>query len=277
MRSWSVSSIRTFHECQLKWWFRRTGAPEEFKPLALVEGIVLHEAVAEHLRSVRDGTSLSDADAASLLEAVFFSQETGTPIRFGEKTRDEVLGRLAALLRHWRATFRPDGEIVAVEEEVRAEFPGIGLPMIGYVDLVVRGAEGDRVIDFKATAARPTPDPLLDPLDLQKLALARGWETVRHTRVASWRWQHLVKTKTPAVVDLDLPVADDERERDLARLAGIVAPTLRLMQAVLDERLPPVPTQAPMTMCMTCPWRSTCALWGAPHKAHYAETAPTRS
>ena len=46
MRSWSVSSIRSFHGCQLAWYFRRTDVKPEFQPLALVEGTVLHAARA---------------------------------------------------------------------------------------------------------------------------------------------------------------------------------------------------------------------------------------
>lgn len=259
MRSWSVSSIRTFHECQLKWWLRREGAPEDFKPLALVEGIVLHEVVAEHLRRIRDGDELTEADAVALLRATFFSQEAGVPIRYGEKSRDDVLARLEALFRHWRANFRPGGSVVAVEREIRAELPGIDLPLLAYVDLVVRSGAGDVVADFKVTASRPTGDPLLDPLDLQKLALTRAWEAVSGRAVVGWTWVHLVKTKAPALIDIDLEVTARHRADDLRRLAAVVNPTLRLMQAVLDGKLAPVPTQAASAFCSSCPWRSPCA------------------
>jgi hypothetical protein len=259
VKSWSVSSIRSFHGCQLAWWFRRTGVKEDFKPLALVEGIVLHEAIAETLRALRQGAAFPEEDAVALLRATFFAHETGVPIRYGEKSREDVLSRLEALYRHWRATFQPGGEIVAVEEEVRAEFEGVDLPMVGYVDLVVRTSEGDRVVDFKVTAAKPTPDPLLDRVDLQKLALTRAWEIQSGKTVTSWRWSHLVKTKAPACVDLHLPVAENDREGDLARLAVTVNSTLRVMDAVIAGKIEPVPTQAAFAMCGTCPWRTTCA------------------
>jgi len=129
------------------------------------------------------------------------------------------------------------------------------------------GADADFVIDFKSTASKPSPDPLLDPLDLQKLALTRAWETATGRTVASWRWAHLVKTKTPSLVDVDLPVAIEHRGADLARLAAVVNPTIRAMDAVLSGALDPVPTQAPRSLCGSCGFRNACVLWALPRDA----------
>jgi CRISPR/Cas system-associated exonuclease Cas4 (RecB family) len=264
VKSWSVSSVRRYHSCSLAWWRRRVGAKEDFTPSALVEGIVLHEAIAEHLRSLRDGAEFPEEDAVALLRAAFFAQETGAPIRYGAKGRDEILARLETLFRRWRAEFRPDGEIVAVETELNVRLPGIDLPLLGYVDLVVRTKDGDQVIDFKSSAAKPSPDPLLDPLDLQKLALTRAWETATGRTVVSWKWAHLVKTKTPGLVDVELPVASEDRGADLARLAAVVNPTIRAMDAVLSGTIDPVPTQAPQRPCGSCGFRNACVLWAVP-------------
>ena len=259
MKSWSVSSIRTFHECSLKWWFQRTGVPAEFKPLALVAGTAVHAAIEHHLVGLRDGTVPSEEEDVELLRATYFAEEAGSQIRYGQAEHDEVVDRLSNLYICWREGFTVGGTIVGVEQEILVTLPGIELPLRGYADLVVETANGDRVVDFKCTASKPTPDPLLDPLDLQKLAMTRGWEAKSGRTVTSWRWEHLVKTKSPNVVDFDLPVADEDRDGDLARLAAIVNPTLRLMDGVLAGKLDPVPTQAPMAFCGTCPWRRPCA------------------
>ena len=253
MRTWSVSSIRQFHGCQLAWWFQRTGVAPEFKPLALVAGTAVHAAIEHHLLGLRDGAVPSEEEDVELLRAAYFSEEAGGTIRYGEKEHDEVLDRLSHLYLYWRKGFKLDA------------------------DLVVNTSSGDRVVDFKCTAAKPSPDPLLDPLDLQKLAMTRGWEAKSRRTVTSWRWEHLVKTKSPNVVDVDLPVADEDRDADLGRLAAVVNPTLRLMDAVLAGKLDPVPTQAPMTLCGSCAFRGHCVLWGSPHKAHYAESSAMRS
>ena len=258
MRSWSVSSIRSFHSCQLAWWFQRTGVAAEFKPLPLVEGTAIHAAIEQHLLGLRDGGGPSEEEGVELLRASYFAEEAGGAIRYGQKEHGEILDRLANLYLHWRRTLELDGEIVAVEQEILVELPGLDLPLRGYADLVLRTANGDTVVDFKCTAARPSTDPLMDPLDLQKLAMTRGWEAKSGRAVASWRWEHLVKTKAPVVVDVDHPVQDADRRGDLARLAAVVNPTLRLMDAVLAGKLDPVPTQAPFAMCGSCPWRSTC-------------------
>ncbi|MGB1035551.1 MAG: SDR family oxidoreductase, partial [Primorskyibacter sp.] len=46
VRSWSVSSVRGFLSCSLAWYFRRTGVQPETRPVALVEGSVIHEVIA---------------------------------------------------------------------------------------------------------------------------------------------------------------------------------------------------------------------------------------
>lgn len=259
MRSWSVSSIRSFHGCQLAWWFQRTGVAPEFKPLALVEGTAIHAAIEHHLVGLRDGAVPTEEESLELLRASYFTEEAGGAIRYGQKDHDEILARLSTLFLHWRRTLKLDGEIIGVEQEILVALPGIDLPLRGYADLILKTSAGVQVTDFKCTAAKPSPDPLLDPLDIQKLAMTRGWEAQSGHTVTSWRWQHLVKTKAPNIVDVDLAVAAADREGDLARLAAVVGPTLRLMDAVLSGKLPAVPTQAPFSMCGTCAWRRPCA------------------
>jgi RecB family exonuclease len=264
VRSWSISSIRQFHACSLAWYFQRTGVQPEFKPLALVEGTAVHAAIEHHLLGLRDGNVPGEEEGVELLRAAYFAEETGGAIRYGKKEHDEILERLSTLFLFWRRGLKLDGEIVSVEQEILVTLPGIELPLRGYADLVLRRPDGsDAVWDFKTSAAKPSPDPLLDPLDLQKLAMTRGWEAKSGRTVGSWRWEYLVKTKSPNVVDVDLPVAGRDRDIDLGRLAAVVNPTLKLTEAVLAGKLDPVPTQAPFRMCGTCPFRARqCVLWG---------------
>ncbi len=65
-------------------------------------------------------------------------------------------------------------EIIAIEEKIHVQLPGLNLPLLGYLDVVLKTPSGIRVVDFKVTAAKPWIDPLLDPLDLQKIALTRA-------------------------------------------------------------------------------------------------------
>ncbi len=182
-------------------------------------------------------------------------------IRYGAKEHDAVLDGLSDLYLYWRRGLKLDGEIVSVEQEILVTLPGIDLPLRGYADLVLRRPDGtDAVWDFKTSAARPPVDPLMDRLDLQLLAMVCGWEAKSGRTVTSWRWEYLTKTKAPAVVDVDVALAPDERGAGLSRLAATVNPTLRVMEAVLAGKLDPVPTQAPFRMCGTCPYRErTCS------------------
>ena len=106
MRSWSVSSIRQFHSCQLAWWFRRQGVPEESRSLALLEGTVLHAVLAFDLRGRRVGLQPSESEAIEVLEATWFTElcSSDAHVDFG-RTMDEghVLERMRTLCRFWRA------------------------------------------------------------------------------------------------------------------------------------------------------------------------------
>ena len=155
--------------------------------------------------------------------------------------------------------FKLPGEIVAIEKELRVELPGIDLPLVAYPDVVFATAEGDIVMDHKVSAARPARDELHDRLDLQLLALVHAWQETTGRRVIAWKWQHLLKLKSPALFDVEVPIRPQERERDLRRLAQIVNPSIKMMTAVLEGRLDPPPTTAPMKLCGSCGFRARCA------------------
>ena len=259
MRSWSVSSIKGFHACQLQWWFKRRGEKEEFRPLPLVEGIVLHAALAFHLKGRQSGKTPDEAEVLELLDAVLFDQEMQGAVRWGQKTREEILERLGGLYRLWRERFKPEGDIFAVEQEVRTHLPGIDLPLLGYADLVLKTGKGLVVVDFKTTASRPQGDDLFDPIDLQKLAMTRGIEAATGEPVVKWSWQHLVKTKTPQLVDDPWEVNAEDREADLAKLRSIVNPSIAMMRLVEEGKVAPVPTQSFFSPCGNCPYRVACA------------------
>jgi len=83
MRTWSVSSVKGFHTCQLQWWFRRQGLKEEFRALPLVEGTVLHAALASHLKGMQASKVPEEGEIVEQLDADLFAEETAGEIRWG--------------------------------------------------------------------------------------------------------------------------------------------------------------------------------------------------
>jgi CRISPR/Cas system-associated exonuclease Cas4 (RecB family) len=261
MNSWSVSSIKGFHTCQLQWYFRRQGLPEEFRALPLVEGIVVHAGIEAHLKALQAEQDLPEEEAVELLDAVLFEEEMKGEVRYGKKTRDEVLERLVTLFKEWAKVFKPGGEIVAVESEVRAHLPGIDLPLLGYADLIVKTEKGLVVTDFKTTASKPYGDDLFDPLDLQRLAMTHGVASITGEPVVGWRWVHLVKTVKPQIIDDPWEVSPENRVPELDRLRAIVNPSIAQMKALEDGRAQPVPNQSWFAPCSSCGYRMACAKW----------------
>jgi RecB family exonuclease len=263
MHTWSVSSIRSFHQCSLAWFFKRTGVREEFKPLALAEGAAMHEVLAHHLRGMKDGKTPPEEESIDVLEGAMLGQELEGEIVYSEKKgREAILDRLKALFRHWRATLKVDGTVAAVEEELRVRLPGTDLPMLGFVDLVIdRGEKGLEVVDHKVSASRRQPDALLDSYDLQRVAYVRGIEMTMNRPVTGWRWSVLTKTVKPAVQEDRLEVQSEDRLPELRRLASVVNQSVAMMKDILAGRSQPVPTQAYARFCSGCPFRMSCAQW----------------
>jgi len=112
MKSWSVSSIRQFHQCSLAWYFKRAGVAEEFKPLALAEGAAMHEVLAHHLRGMKDGMTPSEEECLEVLEGAMFGQEPEGEVIYSEKKgRDDILARLKTLYSFWRSNLKVDGTV----------------------------------------------------------------------------------------------------------------------------------------------------------------------
>lgn len=262
MRSWSVSQIRDFHGCPARWAYRRAGVPEETRAPALVLGSAVHETLAHHLRQVQAGKNPDVEEGVALLRGAIFAETAGPAVRWGQVGEDDAVERAVALYRHWAATFTPPGEIVAIEQELRVELPGIDLPLVAYPDVVFATTGGDVVMDHKVSAARPARDELHDRLDLQLLALVHAWQESTGRRVIAWKWQHLLKLKSPALFDVEVPIRRDERERDLRRLAQVVNSSVKMMTAMLEGRLEPPPTAAPMRLCASCSFSRRCASIG---------------
>ena len=203
--------------------------------------------------------------------ATLVTRLPGSQVEHPDASQCEIVGRLLARMHLAAQDFGPapansrglawwPGAFAAIEQEIRVELPGLDLPLVAYPDVVFQTPAGDIVLDHKVSAARPQRDELHDRLDLQLLALVHGWQESTGRRVIGWRWQHLLKLKSPALFDVEVPIRPEERERDLRRLAQIVNPTIRMMRAVLERRLEPPPTTAPMRLCGSCGFREHCAL-----------------
>ncbi len=155
-----------------------------------------------------------------------------------------VQGGADGLLRlylHRRKAYAPRGETVAVEEELRFEFPRIQRSLLGHFDLVEATPDGDLVRDWKSSANKPKRDDLLVPLDLQRIAMVRRWKASWLRPVPGWTWSHLVKAKTPGLVDYQLPMSERDRVPELERLSAVVQPTIGAMRYVLNAPRGPVP------------------------------------
>ncbi len=150
MNSWSVSSIRSFHQCSLAWWFTRNDVRPEFKPLALAEGAAMHEVLAHHLRGVKDGATHDNLVEEGVPEGWLEPHIAG----------GAVVPRQPALPAPRRIPRREDsGELWFVDGRVSADAMAAFCDRLGCRFARVRGGSPSRSDDAGTSAA---PDGMKD-------------------------------------------------------------------------------------------------------------------
>jgi CRISPR/Cas system-associated exonuclease Cas4 (RecB family) len=250
----SYSSLSTFAACPLRYYFRYVlGLPEKTAMASLVLGAGIHKGLQHHFEQLLAGKP--PPRLGTLLD-IFWDSWHGhshQDISFGKGEDLNSTGRLAErLFRAFQESSfsRPEGRIIAVEEELRGEIIP-GLPdLLARVDLMVDAGEALEVIDFKTARSAWTSDHAADAADQLVLygELAKDLSDGKPLRL---QFAVLTKTKTPQLV-LHTVARDAQR---VARTKQVVR---RVWSAIQEEIFYPAPS--PLNCC-NCPYREPCRAW----------------
>lgn len=121
MKHISASQIKTFRDCQRKWYLERTEAA--------TRTVGAGAALGKHLHSVIEKTLLS-GDVANLV---------------GETTLDGLVWLRELVADH--------GPVPAADVEREIWLGEFAVPVIGFIDLVLPGADNITIVDHKTTSA----------------------------------------------------------------------------------------------------------------------------
>ncbi len=252
----SYSAVSSYQRCPLQFYFRYVvGLEPQFKSSSLVFGGAVHAAIEVYFRRLFEG---ADAPSHDELLAVYdeaWKAESNIPIRYGKCEDAESLRDLAARML---ATFQAsdlataDGELLGVEEELRAPIIDDCPDILGRIDLIAVTPKTLRVTDFKTSRGpwgdskiwENTPQQLLYSELIQPLAEACD-------RPVEIRWVVLTKTKEPAIHCHTL-VPDP---REVARTKAVVCSVWR---AIVAGSFYPSPSAM---NCSTCPFQKACQTW----------------
>jgi RecB family exonuclease len=253
----SLTQVKTFQQCPLKWQFDYVEQlPKERISSSLAFGGAIHAAIEHHFRQLLIGEPAPPVDELLSVYETAWTTESAAPVHFAKgETANSLLalaGRLLAAFReHEQAN--PDGEIVGVEEPLRAPVVSGCPDILARVDLLVVERSALRTIDFKTARSRWNADKIAENAPQLLLysdmstpvAEAYGDLPIRPEFIV------LTKTKSPSIdvhpVDFD-PVELDRTKQVISRV----------WDAMRMGHIYPNPS----TMnCSTCPFADACRQW----------------
>lgn len=253
----SHSSISTFASCPLRYYFRyELHLPEETVGSSLAVGSALHAGVELHFNELLAGNSPPGLDA---LLGVFWDswrdQQEEKAIVVGPGEDINSVGHLAdRMFRAFQSSdfARPQGTIIGVEEEVRAELLPDVPELLARIDLLIETEEELTVVDFK-TARSAWSYEQVQAAAGQLLLYHEAVQPIADGRPVRLQFAVLTKTKVPSLVLHD--VAVDPRK--IKRTKEVVN---RVWQAIQSGHVYPNPS---ILNCSTCPYRKPCEQWAA--------------
>lgn len=202
----SKSRLNCFISCPKKYYWNYI---QEMKPIrtpkALVEGSCIHHLVESGLIY---GTSLSDAlEQAS---THFWAENPFEQCDYA--TMEDYLATQATCLAQAREFLKQLGPQRVKHVELKVETPLVNpchpeqvhpdISLLGYIDLVVEGPDGqDIIIDLKTTSRKPSVmlAEYSHELTMYGYMFTKPWEQA-YTAPATVALVHLVRTKQPQVI-----------------------------------------------------------------------------
>jgi putative RecB family exonuclease len=136
----------------------------------------------------------------------------------------------------------------AVEVMLKEDIPGLSVPLTGAMDLV----EGNFTpVDFKSAAAKPDPANAAFDHEIQLVSYQLLLEAATGEKPPSLDLVFLVKTKTPQVIRVQSPPADNHRKR------RVIALLETAVEGIASNRHHPQPGMH----CSWCQFKNECLAW----------------
>jgi putative RecB family exonuclease len=148
--TWSASSITTFEQCPLKFWWGKVAGWREGPCVATAAGSAVHSALEELFGREPNDRTPEVADHA-FVEAVEGSRDE---LIAAQVPIDEVVAKgESSLAMYWQIEDPTTVEVQGIELKVGPELGE--LPFVGFVDRLSVSATGSIVSDYKTGNAKP--------------------------------------------------------------------------------------------------------------------------
>ena len=247
----SASRLTTWLQCRLKFWFRYLSGIQKPKSSALLVGSVVH-LVLKHWNHARwQNQTLTLKEFHDAFSKAWISEQHTTAVAWETGEEEE---KKAVAWRLFETYYREypipaDEKPEAVEVSAEMDLASIGLPkLVGVIDLV---RPGHIIIDYKTIGQTPDPERVRHTTEVQTSIYSLLYRDSTGQRESAIELHHLVKTKSPRLVVVEVPPTTQNQEARLHRVMGSYVEGLQR-----EDFIP-----SPSMQCASCEFFNECRRW----------------
>ena len=247
----SPSSVKSYLLCSLRFFFERVAQIRKPTTVALHVGKTIHATLQSFNLARWRGEDSSETAMEEAFSTHFLELEkTEGPVDYAdEETRQKVLSCAWNTVKAYMASDEVTSQMpLGVEVGLSAIIPGLPVPVRGVIDLVQHDLTA---VDYKSAAAKPDAGHVAFDHELQLVTYQMMIEEATGDTPPSLDLIYLVKTKTPQVIRVKTPPADEQRKQRIADLYKIAC------EGITSERFHPQPGM----QCSWCQYRKECSGW----------------
>jgi len=251
----SWSQVNSFRSCPRAFAFKYVeDAPPAFVSSNLLFGGAMHSALQAWFEHRFEGTAVTVDDLVQAYRDAWherLEEQDDVPVRYGKgETADRLVQKAKDMLEAFVASplAEPAGDLIAVEEKLSGSIADDLPDLLAIVDLIWADDAGLHVLDFKTSRSKWSDVKVAEARDQVRLYSRLASSIVEAGVDIHLHFGVLVKTKTPTVQKLDVPVAAETEDS----IADVIRPVWRAMTLGVDYGNPSA------TACSGCPFRGRC-------------------
>ena len=252
----SASRLNCWLACPRKWAFRYIDGIRTPTSPALFVGKACHSALEGYYRHRQLGKTLETGDVTGKLLESWAGLVDQEEVMFTDVAEEQAMQKqICNLVTAYLAAVPPDEKPLAVEVALEAPLvdpetgEGLGMPLVGVVDLVLDSEAGPVIADFK-TAARSSESMEISH-EIQLSSYAWLYRQITGRKEAGLEIRSLIKTKQPKCEFHPYAARSDAHFR---RLFAVIR---EYLDALDSGRF----NYRPGFGCAMCDYREQCRNW----------------
>ena len=250
---WSYSSLnQLLNVCSLQWMFEKLlKLPRPFTPVSLAMGSAYHRVMEFIAMHRLEGRLPMPAETRDLFHDLWArEQKEGPPMEQTEDPPEKLAEQGAGLVAAYLQQIDPRERVVDINQVFAVPVGSSERPLIGEVDCVVEGADGQTVLVDWKTSGRRWPKEQADK-SLQPTAYLYAYGQLKPGCTDKFRFDVAVKNKTP-VIELNNTTRTPD---DFLRLERLVEKADEIVQHELFY-----PCDLSFA-CAGCQYAEPCRAW----------------